>query len=225
MTKLFMRSVVRPLGFLSLLGAAAAGAAGFDRFLHEERQLACGVERTDKILESMCHWDAGAKQKGNCNAPEFLDVVGERSLPRACKSILQIAAWPPMPGEPGPGYSEDQRLLFRLLKSLQPIAAAVMKVQQPDCMKSIKPYFELRTKDDFVRFNACLDAVDQQLLQRLSSDPTARLLRRLQEVVRVANMTDQNVVSVIGELTLFFEDNGASFNPATAEGLLGQIAK
>jgi hypothetical protein len=199
------RSVI--VGLAALSTAEAGDLSGYIRL---DNYRFCPIERYEQALETACHWDASARAAGNCDQPQYQQVVGRRPIYQACQTLLLLGDGGPMPANPYPGVSSTDAKIWRLMKALQPITLQAVKLNPPACMSKIKPYPERRAKADHEFFFSCLDESDIAIRKQVVESAAGRIVSTVETALLRADFNNPQTVAASNELALLLEDEGAT---------------
>lgn len=183
----------------------------------------CPIERYEPVLQTSCLWDASAQAVGNCDQPQYQEVVGRRPIYQACQTLLALSERGPMPANPYPELGSTDAKVWRLMKALQPIAVEAVKIISPACVSSVKPPSERKSKADFEYYFSCLDEVDVALKKQTFESSVGKILSAVEAALLRADFDNPQTVAASSELTLLLEDDGTNSSLQTVEEILDRF--
>lgn len=216
MNKMFLRLSVLSLGFLW----PYVFAGDLSWYVPPDRYRFCAIEGYEDILETACSWDATARAAGNCDQPQYQQAVGKRTIYKACSTLLVIGEGGPLPASPPPAISAADAKIWRLIKSLQPIAAVAVANKAPACLSNVKPYPERRAKADHEFYFRCLDDMDSETRKNATEGLEGRIVGMVEAALARSNFNDPQTAAAVAELALLLEDEGAKASKGSIEALL-----
>jgi hypothetical protein len=216
MNKMFLRFSVLSLGFLW----PYAFAGDLTWYVPPDRYRFCAIAGYEDILETACSWDATARAAGNCDQPQYQQAVGKRTIYQACSTLLVIGEGGPLPASPPPTISAADAKIWRLIKSLQPIAAVAVANKAPACLSNVKPYPERRAKADHEFYFRCINELDSTMRKNAKEGLEGRIVAMIEEALARSNFNDPLTVAAAAELALLLEDEGVKASMSSIDALL-----
>lgn len=195
-----------------------------DFLRREEQENYCGIESYQDVLETSCSWDSAARTAGDCGAPQYLVVVGKRSIYRKCRSLFAMGLYHDPLEASAPVNSKDSvKMIWNLMKAVQPFAVQAVSAPRPACYADIKPYHKRTLKSEQTFAQACDKEWEKDYYKQLTESNAGMIVRAIEKALIQANFQDANTISAVNELTLFLEDEGIKADPKIVNEILARF--